>query len=239
MPDPSLYHQQQLKAPYRSTEVVYQWLTQKEAFVPGRTYADVACGMGGNTLYFARHEQQSNFIGIDYNTELITSAERERQVQGVANAQFMVGDAYALDALSLPACDGLLSLQTLSWLEDFQRATQQLLQQQSRWLLITSLFYEGEIDAFITLHNYHRANHEQAYEQSYYNVYSLPRFVSVLRESGYTTIDVMPFEIDTDLPRPEDRDLGTYTETLHDGRRLQFSAMLHLPWYFIYAERAV
>lgn len=37
------------------------------------------------------------------------------------------------------------------------------------------------------------------------------------------------------LPKPEKAGLGTYTEKLEDGRRIQISGGLMLPWYFIVA----
>ena len=41
------------------------------------------------------------------------------------------------------------------------------------------------------------------------------------------------FEIELDLSGPVEGGLGTYTRKLEDGRRLQFSGALWLPWKFV------
>jgi hypothetical protein len=49
------------------------------------------------------------------------------------------------------------------------------------------------------------------------------------------------FDIDIDLPKGSHGGLGSYTELLPDGRRLQISEPIMLSWYFILAmalERA-
>jgi len=46
------------------------------------------------------------------------------------------------------------------------------------------------------------------------------------------------FDIDIDLPKGSHGGLGTYTELLADGRRLQISGPIMLSWYFILAMAA-
>ena len=65
----------------------------------------------------------------------------------------------------------------------------------------------------------------------HYNVYSLPRFIKYCRDLGCSKVVTEPFEIDIDLPRPErSGGMGTYTQQLADGHRLQLSGPLHMPW---------
>ena len=56
-------------------------------------------------------------------------------------------------------------------------------------------------------------------------------------ELGYKKFKYKYFDIDIDLPRPEKDGLGTYTKKLEDGSRIQISAGLMLPWYFIVAYK--
>ena len=52
---------------------------------------------------------------------------------------------------------------------------------------------------------------------------------------GYNNFRFKKFEIDIDLPKPQNPRMATYTETTSDGRRLQISGALMMPWYFILA----
>ena len=47
----------------------------------------------------------------------------------------------------------------------------------------------------------------------------------------------MPFEIDIDLPQTDNIDIGTYTVKLENKKRIQISAALMMPWYFIVASK--
>ena len=64
----------------------------------------------------------------------------------------------------------------------------------------------------------------------FYNVYSLDRFRQLCEARGCREFVTRDFEIDVDLPEPSARGMGTYTRTLADGRRLQFSGPLLQPW---------
>ena len=54
---------------------------------------------------------------------------------------------------------------------------------------------------------------------------------------GYKKFDYRPFNIDIDIKKPEKAGLGTYTERLENGKRIQISGGLMLPWYFIVAYK--
>ena len=59
-----------------------------------------------------------------------------------------------------------------------------------------------------------------------------------LAERGYTVFRAEPFEIDIDIPKPEHLDMGTYTVKTEDGKRLQISGALLMPWYSVYAAKS-
>lgn len=54
--------------------------------------------------------------------------------------------------------------------------------------------------------------------------------------AGYRNIHVKKFEIEIHLPRIKDGEIGTYTEKIKDGRRLQISGPQLMNWYFLYAS---
>ena len=70
----------------------------------------------------------------------------------------------------------------------------------------------------------------------YMHVFSLSRIRRLCAAQGYEEFVSQDFDMDIDLPPPESNGLGTYTRTL-DGRRLQFSGPVFLPWKFIAVRR--
>ena len=73
--------------------------------------------------------------------------------------------------------------------------------------------------------------------RQYYNIYSIPMIKEYLQEWGYTDFKYEPFDIDIDLEKPDHMDAQTYTIKTEDGRRIQISGAMLMPWYFIYASK--
>lgn len=73
--------------------------------------------------------------------------------------------------------------------------------------------------------------------EKYYNIYSLSRVQKCFKEQGYSNFKFIKFEIDIDLPRPDTMDIGTYTINTEDGKRIQISGGLMMPWYFVVAYK--
>jgi hypothetical protein len=66
----------------------------------------------------------------------------------------------------------------------------------------------------------------------------LQRTEELFAKEGYDRFDWTPFDIDIDLPKTDYKWMGTYTERLEDGRRLQRSGPILMPWHFVCAARA-
>ena len=129
------------------------------------------------------------------------------------------------------AFDGIVSLQSLSWLSDYKVPLENLCNLNPQWIALTSLFYEGKITYWI------RLDDEEEDRECYYNVYSLPKVRELFAEHGYNHFDYDVFEIDIDIPRTNTYCMKTYTKKVDGGKRLQFSGALSLPWYFVLASK--
>lgn len=106
-----------------------------------------------------------------------------------------------------------------------------------RWTAISSLFYDGPVNAAIQIQDYSKPTGGKPYKDAFYNVYSLPLIREFLKALGYAHFDYVPFEIDCDLAQPPDRGMATYTEKLASGKRLQLSGPLLMNWHFVLAAR--
>lgn len=200
---------------------------------------DLACGGGANVYYFGNKYKNANWTGVDINDELFKMFHRYGA--DVPNVRLEEGDWFHLKEEYIGQFDGIISLQALSWLEEWKEPLYQACRLKPKWIALSSLFYEGDMDYIIKCYNYERPDKEKGldYTQAYYNIYSLPKIKSFLSEMGYGIFRYEAFEIEIDLPKPDHKDWGTYTVLTLDGRRLQISAAMLMPWYFVFAQKAI
>jgi len=224
------YHLQQWKEPKRST------ISFAEFILPSlkstKRIMDIGCGAGSVTSYLAAKYRHIDFIGLDYSDELVKIANELSAEQRLSNLLFGTDDWFNLKHYS--GIDGVLSLQTLSWLPQFEEPLQQLFEKVSpEWIAISSLFYEGDISCKIEVEEHVKK------KKCFYNVYSLSAISRFADDFGYKLENATPFIIDIDIPRPSDKDsMGTYTVQTAESctaapRRLQISGPLLMNWYFI------
>jgi SAM-dependent methyltransferase len=225
-PDPVTldYHLKQQNEPYRST--VYFSAFCREWLESSKFVVDAGCGAGGPTAYLAKTYQNCRFLGIDQSEELIRHARPSH------NLDFGVADLEDLSPII--GADGVVLIQTLSWMEDYQAPLSQVASRiNPDWIAFSTLVYEGNIDCQIVVRELFRAR------TAFYNIYALPRMHVFMKQTwNYDLVKAEPFVIDIDLEKPADPDLmGTYTLQLKSGGRLQCSGPLHLPWYFVMYQK--
>lgn len=232
-----IYHCRQYKEVNKSTQCFVDWLKGLGYLGQDKVQSicDMACGGGANTFYLSNLFKECTFTGIDLSEELI--AYGNRQIEGQQNCKLYQGDWYDLGDKWKDKFDGIISFQTLSWLPEYETAIKNLTLLNPEWIAISSLFYEGDIEYSIKLKNYYRPTEKQEFSEAYYNIYSILRIRKYLESLGYRKFDFKPFEIDIDLPKPDSFDIGTYTIKTKEDKRLQVSAALLMPWYFIVASK--
>lgn len=231
------YHKKQHENVYRSTEIFVDWLVAL-GYLSERTMqtiCDMACGGGANLAYLNNRFKHSYFTGIDLSEQLIEFGKEK--LKGSNRCELYQGDWFHLEEKWKGKFDGIISFQTLSWLSEYETPLEQLAMLNPKWIAISSLFYEGDIEYKIKLKDFYRSSSEYAYEEMYYNIYSLIRVRQYFEQIGYQKFSYMPFEIDIDLPKTDSLDIGTYTQKTEDGKRIQISAALMMPWYFIVASK--
>ncbi len=231
------YHERQFKAPYRSTVAFCDWLEalgllHKESRL---RILDLGAGQGGPLYYMSSRYPHCTFVGVDLNPALVQKGNAFFGEHGITNCRLEVGDIYNLPPKYIGAFDGVISLQTLSWLPSFEEPLEAMCALEAPWMALSSLFYDGLVSCTIEVQEYTEQLEPQT--RSFYNIYSPPLIERFLADHGYHDFRYAPFEIDIDLPRPQKKIMGTYTEKLANGRRLQISGPLLMPWYFISARR--
>jgi hypothetical protein len=223
-PDPVTldYHLKQWNEPYRSTVHFADFI---ERNLEGADYVvDLACGGGGPTWYLASRFPATHFLGLDVSEELISHARRAR------NLDFEIDDWENLNVRF--NVDGVTAMQALHTLPNPQLPLHQIATRiRPQWMAFSTLIYEGNINCKIVV------SEPQRPRESYYNIYGLPSLAVVMNMEGYQLSKYKKFNIDIDLPKPNNPDLmGTYTLNTENGK-LQCSGPLVLPWGFVMFER--
>lgn len=236
------YHQRQFDNPYRSTMRLLDLIESAAAPARGARGLDVACGAGAALFQLGRRFPQMEWTGVDIAEHLFGIGAGLMRARGVVNLpRFVRGDAYRLaDHLPPQSFDVVCCLQTFLSVPDYEPLLGPVLSMAKPGgaVFILSLFTDALVDAKIELKQYRDERFDQFDGPFYYNVYSIDRFVQECRRRGAARVEAVDFDIDQDLPRPAHRHMGTYTERLADGRRLQLSGPLLMPWKFAIVRMA-
>lgn len=231
------YHKKQVEHPYRSTEVFIEWLEDLHFLNHDENICicDMACG-GANTLYIGNRYQNIQVVGMDINQEFIDYGKEVLQCRSKhMNCKLYVEDWYHIDLKWIKKFDGIISFQTLFTFPEYRVPLKKLTDLQPKWIAFSSLFYEGNIEYTIKFKDYYRRSEGAEYTEYYYNIHSMPQVEQYLKSLGYHKFKFIPFDIDIDLPKQDTLDVGTYTKKTEDGKRIQISGGMMMPWYFVVA----
>jgi SAM-dependent methyltransferase len=226
--DDLAYHLRQWSRANRSTVAFADFI--EPVARQSRVIVDVCCGAGGATSCVAERFPAASFVGIDISAQLIALANEK--ASGHPTLKFEIGDCYDLARRS--DVTGVISLQSLSWLPDWQRPLEQMIEKlRPEWIALSSLFWPGDISCQIKVEEHARSR------ETFYNVYALPRVSAFANALGMRVSKYEPFEIDIDLPSPDRMDvMATRTVMTADSHRLQISGPVLMNWGFVLLERA-
>jgi len=225
------YHRRQFEHPYRSTQALSSFI-KSVLEISGGEALDVACGAGADILHLSKQLDGFRWTGIDIAGEVLFPLSQSIFEKHNLKVTLASGDFYNLtEMFKEKSFDLVLSIQTLLIVPSYEEALDQLLAMTRGWLFITSLFTDFNVDAKVEVMDYSWPVGRQG--PYYYNVWGLPRFRSYCEERGCKEFLIQDFDIDIDLPPLETKGFGTYTQTLADGRRLQFTGPVYEPWKFV------
>lgn len=191
-----------------------------------RRIADIACGAGAASYHLGEMLPEAHFHLVDSNPEAVAIA---RRVMAGRAAQIGEGDIYRLD-LESAAFDLVVCWQTLSWLDRAEAAVGELVRitKPGGTVLASSLFnLEADVDVHARVTDRTRASSVGGSTYGY-NTFSRATVADWLRGQA-CEFEIHRFDMPIDLAR-SGRGLGTFTECLADGRRLQISAGMLMNW---------
>lgn len=189
--------------------------------------ADVACGGGCLSFWLNKKYPHCHYTLIDLNPEFLSDAAN---LNTGSNFHFIMDDVYDLKEVRDNTFDLTCCWQTLSWLENPEKALHQLVRitKQGGRIYLSSLFNDfHEVDIYSKVLDWTRDSTQQGH-YAVYNTYSM-RTLRTWIGSKVNSIELYKFDIDIDLLEKV-KGLGTYTVKSADGKRLQISAGMLLNW---------
>jgi SAM-dependent methyltransferase len=225
------YHRRQFERPYRSTVQMGEFIQSLIGSARGEAL-DVGCGAGANIYHLDESIPGFRWTGLDIAGNVVFDIAKPFFRTEKLDVALLEGDFASLtDRFGAKKFDLVLSLQTMLVLPSYERLLDQMLSVTKGWLFISSLFTDFQVDVNIEVKNFTWS--EGCRDPGHYNVYSLSRFRAICESRGCKEFISRDFDIDVDLPVPENGGFGTYTRTLQDGKRLQFTGPIFQPWKFI------
>lgn len=194
---------------------------------------DACCGIGHISYYLTDINPNIQFLGIDQKKYLIDEAKK--LCKNKKNIKFQVADILDFEKDNHKKFDVCINWKTLSWIPYYTDFIKALFNVTKKHIFLSSLFYEGDIDFQVKVREFQKESGKKDFN-SYYNVYSLPRFKKYLLSLEAKKVNVYSFEIEKDIPKSSKDYMGTYTEKLENGKRLQISGAVIMSWKIIHVE---
>lgn len=167
---------------------------------------------------------------------MVDIGNRVLRERGIDNCELLERDFNKLTESDFEKLDGIISLQTFLVLPNYFDIAHCMCRLEPNWIAFSTLGFEGLIDYEIRLHDYTK-NKDGEYAEVFYNIYSLPKMKEYFEKLGYSKFDYKEFDMDIDLPRTNKMGRGTYTIKTEQGKRLQISGGMMMPWYFVFIEK--
>lgn len=231
----SNYHRRQYRRPYESTLALLDFMQECIGQFDGLRILDAACGAGANVLHMLRRWPHAHITGVDLKPEAISYARWHIPKKFLQRTLFRVGDILALPEYFAPhEFDVTTLMQTLLLFdrETYPRVLESIFAVTRSWVFLSSLFTEYEMDVESRIH-LHVASDEYPSGNVSYNTLAVSRFARVCKSLGARKVLWRDFDISVNLEPPTAKGLGTYTVSLANGKRLQFSGCVFMPWKFV------
>ncbi len=192
------WHKKQYSEPKRMT-VAFEKFISKQRDISNAHILDLACGGGGTDVWLFEKHPNLYIDGIDIADKAFDFFNAYASPKAKEHIKLYKGDWFNLDKSLVGKYDGVMSLQSLSWLEDWKVPVEKVCELKPEWMAFSSLFYEGKINYQIRLTDYELKGESAPYQETYYNIYSIPLVKDFLEKQGYKHFIAEPFEIDIDL----------------------------------------
>jgi SAM-dependent methyltransferase len=229
------YHERQYETLYETTRALLSFCDDIAHPSPTTSFVDVACGGGANVSHMLRRWPHATVMGVDLDRELLAFAARRMPPELAPRMRLEEANLFELpERFGRDAFDVCTFMQTLLLFgpDEIERVIRSLAGVTKKWIFLSSLFTDKNMDVSARIRDYVRYGDDTKVEITY-NILCQARFERLCRGLGVRDFVIRDFEIGIDLEGPPRGGLGTYTRRLDDGRRLQFSGAVYMPWKLV------
>ena len=228
------YFQRQFSEPYESTVEIFNLLDELVDINSDSKILDACCGSGANAIYAVERYRLKNIRGFDFNKETIEAGKDFILKTNKCGIELYTEDLFKLsNKIMLEMYDGIVLHQTLSWMNRPYEALDVLGGLDTKWIAISSLFYDGLLEAWTQVKRYDENG--RFIGTSPYNTYSTKLITQRFRSYGFKKIKFVKFNIKRELNNSDVNRMGTTTQKMKNGINLQISGPLLMPWMFCVA----
>jgi hypothetical protein len=223
------YYSNQIINPKESTKYIFKIFKKKK--LNNLSTLDLACGNGANLILLKKKfDNKKKCLGLDVNKNLLSDGSVSHDFKDL---ELKYGNILRLNRNLKNKFQLITSFQTLSWLNDYHEASMEIMSLNSKYIFISSLFWEGLIDFKIKLNFLKDGtfSREKLFH-NYYNIYSLNNFLDLYEKNNYKKILCKKFEIKKNLYNIYKKRMGTYT-IKKNKKKIQMSGPILMNWYFI------
>tara|TARA_Y100000768_G_scaffold383035_1_gene364488 strand:- start:50 stop:781 length:732 start_codon:yes stop_codon:yes gene_type:complete len=223
------YFAEQLSRPKESTKYIFKILKKKK--LNNLTTLDLACGNGANLMYLKKKfDNKKQCLGLDINKSILKKGSK---LNNFDDLDLKYGNIFNLNKNLKNKFQLITSFQNFFGFKDYQKASTEMIKLNSKYIFISSLFWEGLIDFNITL-NFLKNDkpNRQVLSSAYYNIYSLKNFLNFYKKNNYKKIFCEKYIIKKNIRNNFKEKMGTYT-VKNKGKNIQISGPLLMNWYFI------
>jgi len=228
----------QINNPYMSTIELKKIIEEQISRINVDTIIDLGCGIGAQSIYFAREFPDVQFCGLDYNANKIQKANQLASISNLTNITFKTHDVFDpnVSGVEIEDAAAVVSIHTLCCLTEFEAFFNKIHLFSPEWLVVNSLFWKGNLDVSIHIRDWDNLETDLN-PDSDFNIFSKTRISNYLRNLNYN-VQFRDFFPDSPIAEPADNKRGTYTINTDLNKNTQFSGPVHLPWSFLIASKA-
>ena len=230
------YYERQYSETYESTKGIFDFIDRHTNIENSANVLDACCGNGANAIYAKERYRLRKITGFDFNNQTIESGRKYLRNKNIRGVELYRDDLFSLsDKIKCDIYDGIVMHQTLSWLNNPEKAIEKVGQLKTKWFAMSSLFYDGLLEARSKIHYYD--DNGKLRGDSSYNVYSMQIIEKLLKLNGFKKVVYQKFTIRKKLYNDDKDKMGTRTMEMRNGENLQVSGPILMPWMFCIALR--
>jgi len=223
------YHIRQYENIYETTRGLLELMDECIPDMSARKIADVACGAGANVIHMLRRWPKTECVGFDLCATDLEYAQTHVPSDLKERVEYKKADLFKLaekEPASKFACTTLMQTLLLFNADEYPDVLRNIIHISNEWVFLSGLFADHNMDVTMKIRDHLREDYV------FYHIQDIARFEQKCMQLGVEEVIMRDFDISIDLTAPEEGGIGTWTQKMNDGRRLQFSGAVPMPWKF-------